>query len=55
MGLSWQVALGLVLLEGILFIIISIFPIREMIVNSIPMSIKTGISAGIGLLLLSWA
>ncbi|HHU92430.1 MAG TPA: NCS2 family permease [Halanaerobiaceae bacterium] len=49
MGLSWQVALGLVLLEGILFIIISIFPIREMIVNSIPMSIKTGISAGIGL------
>lgn len=49
MGLSWQVALGLVLLEGIFFIIISIFPIREMIVNSIPMSIKTGISAGIGL------
>ena len=49
MGLSWQVALGLVLLEGILFIIISILPIREMIVNSIPMSIKTGISAGIGL------
>lgn len=49
MGLSWQVALGLVFLEGILFIIISVLPVREKIVNAIPMSVKTGISAGIGL------
>lgn len=49
MGLSWQVALGLVFLEGILFIILSVLPVREKIVNAIPMSVKTGISAGIGL------
>lgn len=49
MGLSWQTALGLVFLEGIIFIIISLLPIRKMVVNSIPMAIKTGISAGIGL------
>lgn len=49
MGVSWQVALGLVFLEGIIFIILSLLPIRQMIVNSIPMAIKTGISAGIGL------
>lgn len=49
MGLSWQVALGLVFLEGILFIILSVLSVREKIVNAIPMSVKTGISAGIGL------
>lgn len=49
MGLSWQVALGLVFIEGILFIILSVLPVREKIVNAIPMTIKTGISAGIGL------
>ncbi|MFP4017155.1 MAG: NCS2 family permease, partial [Halanaerobiales bacterium] len=49
MGVSWQVALGLVFLEGIIFIILSLLPIREKIVNAIPMAIKTGISAGIGL------
>ena len=49
LGLSWQVALGLVFVEGIIFIILSVLPIRKMIVNSIPMGLKTGISAGIGL------
>jgi len=49
MGVTWQVALGLVFLEGVIFIILSLLPIRKMIVNSIPMAIKTGISAGIGL------
>ena len=49
LGLSWQVALGLVFIEGIIFIILSVLPIRKMIVNSIPMGLKTGISAGIGL------
>ncbi len=49
LGLSWQVALGLVFVEGIIFIILSVLPVRKMIVNSIPMGLKTGISAGIGL------
>lgn len=49
LGVSWQIALGLIFIEGILFIILSILPVREMIVNSIPMGLKSGISAGIGL------
>ncbi len=49
MGVPWQVALGIIFLEGILFIILSITPVRKMIVNSIPMSLKAAISAGIGL------
>lgn len=49
MGVSWQTALGLVFLEGIIFILLSVLPVRKMIVNSIPMGLKTGISAGIGL------
>ncbi|HOR42446.1 MAG TPA: NCS2 family permease, partial [Atribacterota bacterium] len=40
MGVSWQVALGIVFVEGIIFIIISILPIREMVVNCIPMGLK---------------
>lgn len=49
MGVSWQTALGIVFVEGLLFIILSVTPIREMIVNAIPMGLKTGISTGIGL------
>jgi len=49
MGVPWQTALGIIFLEGIIFIILSVTPVREMIVNSIPMALKTGISAGIGL------
>ncbi len=49
MGVSWQAALGIIFLEGIIFIILSVTPVREMIVNSIPMALKTGISTGIGL------
>ncbi|RCW50685.1 NCS2 family permease [Halanaerobium sp. MA284_MarDTE_T2] len=49
MGVPWQTALGIVFIEGILFIILSVTPVREMIVNSIPMALKTGISTGIGL------
>ncbi|MFW5995679.1 MAG: NCS2 family permease [Halanaerobiaceae bacterium] len=49
MGVSWQAALGIVFIEGIVFIILSVTPVRKMIVNAIPMSLKTGISAGIGL------
>ena len=51
MHYSWQVALGAVFLSGILFLIVSVLPIREAIVNSIPRSLKMAISAGIGLFL----
>lgn len=49
MGVSWQVALAAVFIEGILFIILTFTKIREEIVNSIPTTLKIGISAGIGL------
>lgn len=49
LGISWKTALGLVFIEGIIFIILSLTPIRKTLVNSIPMSLKTAISAGIGL------
>ena len=49
MGYSWQFALTAVLLEGVIFIILTAFNIRELIVNSIPMNVKHSISAGIGL------
>ncbi len=51
MGLSWQVALGAVFCSGVLFLILSILPVREWIINSIPRSQKMAISAGIGLFL----
>jgi adenine/guanine/hypoxanthine permease len=51
MGLSWQVALGAVFLSGVLFLIVSLLHIREWLVNAIPMSLKLGIGAGIGLFL----
>lgn len=51
MGLEWQVALGAVFLSGILFLIISLLPIREWIINAIPMTLKMAISAGIGFFL----
>ncbi len=51
MGYSWQVALGAVFISGILFIILSVLPVREAVVNAIPRSLKLAISAGIGLFL----
>lgn len=51
MGHSWQVALGAVFLSGILFIILSVLPVREWIINAIPKGLKLAISAGIGLFL----
>ncbi|MBF4256023.1 NCS2 family permease [Vibrio anguillarum] len=51
MGYTWQVALAAVFVSGVLFIFLSIFKIREWIIGSIPMSLRTGISAGIGLFL----
>jgi AGZA family xanthine/uracil permease-like MFS transporter len=51
MGHSWQVALGAVFISGILFIILSLLPVREWIINAIPRSLKLAIAAGIGLFL----
>ncbi|MBG02612.1 MAG: guanine permease [Rhodospirillaceae bacterium] len=51
MGHSWQTALGVVFLSGIIFLLLSVFPVREWIVNSIPRALKMAISAGIGMFL----
>ncbi|ENV70476.1 MULTISPECIES: NCS2 family permease [Acinetobacter] len=51
MGVSWQTALAAVFVSGIIFIAISMFKIREAIVNAIPMSLKLAIGGGIGLFL----
>ncbi len=49
MGYSWQQALTAVFIEGIIFILLTAFNIREAIVNSIPSNVKKAISVGIGL------
>ena len=49
MGCSYQVALTAVFVEGIIFIILSLFKFREALVNKIPANLKFGITAGIGL------
>jgi len=49
MGYSWQLALTAVFVEGILFIIMSFFNVREAIINAIPANIKKAVSVGIGL------
>ncbi|MDE2653085.1 MAG: NCS2 family permease [Gemmatimonadota bacterium] len=51
MGLSWQVALGAVFCSGVLMLILSVLPVREWVVNSIPRSQKMAIAAGIGFFL----
>lgn len=49
MGYSWQEALAAVLVEGIIFIVLSLTSIREAIFNAIPLCLKNAISVGIGL------
>jgi len=49
MGCSYEVALTAVLVEGIIFMVLSIFKFREALVNQIPTNLKHGITAGIGL------
>lgn len=49
MGYSWQEALAAVFIEGIIFILLTLFNVREAIVKAIPPVIKTSISVGIGL------
>jgi AGZA family xanthine/uracil permease-like MFS transporter len=49
MGYSWQVALFAVFVEGLIFILLSLTNVREAIFNAIPMTLKKGVGAGIGL------
>ncbi len=51
LGHTWQVALGAVFVSGVIFLILSILPVREWIIDAIPRSLKMAISAGIGLFL----
>ena len=49
MGYSWQNSLAILLIEGIVFILITFFNVREMIFNAIPNNLRYAISAGIGM------
>lgn len=49
MGYSWQIALAAVFVEGLIFIVLSVTNVREAIFNSIPLTLKHAVSAGIGL------
>lgn len=49
MGYPWQVALLAVFVEGLIFVVLSLTNIREAIFNAIPLSLKRGVSVGIGL------
>ena len=50
-GHPWQTALGAVFVSGVIFVVLSLLPIREWLINSIPRNLKSGIAAGIGLFL----
>ena len=50
-GHPWQTALGAVFLSGVLFLIISLLPIRAWLINSIPKNLKLGMTTGIGFFL----
>ncbi|MDK0617648.1 NCS2 family permease [Clostridium perfringens] len=49
MGISWEVALTAVFVEGIIFILLSLFKAREAVVDAIPINLKYAVTAGIGL------
>lgn len=49
MGYSWQIALLAVFVEGLIFVVLSLTNIREAIFNAIPLTLKRGVSVGIGL------
>ena len=48
-GYSWQIALLAVFIEGLIFIVLSLTSVREAIFNAIPLTLKKGVSVGIGL------
>lgn len=51
MGIPWQTALGAVFLSGVLFLLVSLLRVREWLIGAVPLSLKLGIAAGIGLFL----
>jgi AGZA family xanthine/uracil permease-like MFS transporter len=51
MGYTWQVGLGAVFISGVLFVLLSLSPARNWVVNAVPKSLKLAIAAGIGLFL----
>src|SRR2546427_12352547 len=51
MHYSWQIALGAVFISGVIFLILSIWGVREALVQAVPHSVKLGIAVGIGLLI----
>ena len=51
LGYPWEVALGAVFVSGILFVVLSLLPVRRWIIEAIPFGLKMGISAGIGFFL----
>ena len=51
MGYSWQIALGAVFLSGVLFVLMSVTRLREWMLDSIPMSLRLAMTAGVGLFL----
>jgi len=48
MGIAWQTALGIVFISGVLYVLISITPVRRWLIETIPLDIKRATSAGIG-------
>ncbi|WP_323601841.1 NCS2 family permease, partial [Rheinheimera pleomorphica] len=50
-GHSWQTALAWVFFSGCLFLLLSLFKVRDWIINSIPLPLKMGLAAGIGMFL----
>ncbi len=51
MGYSWEIALGAVFLSGVLFVLMSVTRLREWMLDSIPMSLRLAMTAGVGLFL----
>ena len=51
LGHTWQSALGAVLVSGVIFVILSILPVRQWLINAIPRNLKLGIASGIGFFL----
>ena len=51
LGHTWEAALGAVLVSGVIFVVLSLLPFREWLINAIPRNLKLGISTGIGLFL----
>ncbi|MFH0799185.1 MAG: NCS2 family permease [Pseudomonadota bacterium] len=49
MGIAWEKALAIVFISGVVFILLTLFRIREMVINAVPECLKQGIAVGIGL------